>query len=77
MFADKDQFDIVDLVRELIKVRKEGDISDSEDLHCKELISVSQDYYKLRALFDDIDLEKDNPQLLDQLEAITCKNIFS
>ena len=35
------------------------------------------DYYKLRVLFDDLDLERENPSLNEQLDAVNCKSTFS
>lgn len=72
-FVDKNQVGVVELAREIVRAwHKPEDSGESP-----ELLVPQDEYYKLRVLFDDLDLERENPSLQEQLDAINCKSTFS
>jgi len=61
---------VVDLARELVKSRK-----DPREIQT-EPVTNEDNYYKLRVLFDDLDVELENPKIQEQLRAIACVDTF-
>jgi len=51
-------------------------LSNSSEVDEDEQILDQQDYYRLRVLFDDLDLEIDNPHIQEQLSGLMCLSIF-